>query len=25
LLRGPAQVQRVFEICGVDQLLPFAD
>lgn len=24
LLRGPAQVQRVFEICGVEALLPFA-
>lgn len=24
LLRGPAAVQRVFEICGVDELLPFA-
>jgi stage II sporulation protein AA (anti-sigma F factor antagonist) len=25
LLRGPQQVQRVFELCGVDGLLPFAD
>lgn len=25
LLRGPAGVQRVFELCGVDALLPFAD
>ena len=24
LLRGPADVQRVFELCGVDGLLPFA-
>jgi anti-sigma B factor antagonist len=24
LLRGPAAVQRVFEICRVDDLLPFA-
>ncbi len=24
LLRGPRAVQRVFEICGVDELLPFA-
>lgn len=24
LLRGPAQVQRAFEICGVESLLPFA-
>ena len=24
LLRGPASVQRVFEICGVAELLPFA-
>jgi len=24
LLRGPAGVQRVFELCGVDGLLPFA-
>ena len=24
LLRGPTAVQRVFEICGVDELLPFA-
>ena len=24
LLRGPADVQRVFELCGVDDLLPFA-
>jgi anti-anti-sigma factor len=25
LLRGSAGVQRVFELCGVDGLLPFAD
>ncbi len=25
LVRGPAAVQRVFELCGVDDLLPFAD
>ncbi len=25
LLRGPRPVQRVFELCGVDRLLPFAD
>lgn len=25
LLRGPAAVQRVFELSGVDGLLPFAD
>ncbi|MGH2917599.1 MAG: STAS domain-containing protein [Solirubrobacteraceae bacterium] len=25
LLRGPASVQRVFELTGVDDLLPFAD
>ena len=25
LLRGSAPVQRVFEICGVDALLPFVD
>jgi anti-sigma B factor antagonist len=25
LLRGPAGVQRVFELCGVDGLLPFAE
>jgi anti-sigma B factor antagonist len=24
VLRGPAPVQRVFELCGVDDLLPFA-
>jgi anti-anti-sigma factor len=24
LLRGPTDVQRVFELCGVDGLLPFA-
>ena len=25
VLRGPASVQRVFEICAVDGFLPFAD
>ncbi len=25
LLRGPASVQRLFELCGVSELLPFAD
>lgn len=25
LVRGPAAVQRVFELCGVENLLPFAD
>jgi anti-sigma B factor antagonist len=25
LLRGPASVQRVFELCGIRDLLPFAD
>lgn len=25
LLRGPAAVQRVLELCGVERLLPFAD
>jgi anti-sigma B factor antagonist len=25
LLRGTAEVQRVFELCGVDDVLPFAD
>lgn len=25
LVRGPASVQRVFELCGVAELLPFAD
>ncbi len=25
LLRGPAAVQRVFELSGVDSLLPFVD
>jgi anti-sigma B factor antagonist len=25
LLRGPTAVQRVFELCGVQRLLPFAD
>lgn len=25
LVRGPASVQRVFELCGVDGTLPFAD
>jgi anti-sigma B factor antagonist len=25
MLRGGAAVQRVLELCGVDQLLPFAD
>jgi anti-sigma B factor antagonist len=25
LLRGPASVQRVFELCGIQGLLPFAD
>jgi anti-sigma B factor antagonist len=25
LLRGPTAVQRVFELCGVHRLLPFAD
>jgi anti-anti-sigma factor len=25
LLRGPQSVQRVFELCGVVELLPFAD
>jgi anti-sigma B factor antagonist len=24
VLRGPAPVQRVFELCGVDDLVPFA-
>lgn len=25
MLRGPAAVQRVFDICGVNEMLPFAD
>lgn len=25
LVRGPASVQRVFELCGVENTLPFAD
>lgn len=25
LLRGPTSVQRVFELCGVSELLPFAN
>lgn len=25
LLRGPASVQRVFELCGIVDVLPFAD
>ena len=25
IVRGPANVQRVFELCGVAELLPFAD
>jgi anti-sigma B factor antagonist len=25
LLRGPTSVQRLFEICGVSELLPFVD